>query len=470
MQERESLGTRMGFLFLAAGSAIGLGNVWRFPFICGRYGGGIFVLIYVVCLAVIAVPILAMEFAIGRGSQRSIVRSFHVLEPKGSKWHGFGPVALAGNYLLMMFYTIITGWMINYFYKYCTGAFANFKLPSEVADGPGTAVEVFLSMIGSPAQCILFMAIAVCFGFASVAIGLKKGTEKITKFMMSSLFVILVILIFRAVTLDGASKGVAWFLLPHTEAFSEHAWYEIVHAAMGHAFFTVSVGMGSQAIFGSYIGKDRKLFGEGIAVAGLDTFCSLGAGLVIFSACFAFGTSVGAGPGLVFMTLPNIFHSMPGGAFWGIVFFLFMSFAAISTVITVFEFIVACWMDLTGWSRKKVCAINLPLMLVLCIPCALGFNVWEGFQPFGEGSGFIDLFDFAVSNNILPIGSGIFTLFCVLKLKGWGWDNFLAEVNAGKGLAFPSNEIFRKYLAYLVPVVIVIIWVVGYLQFFHIGG
>ena len=467
MQERESLGTRMGFLFVAAACAIGLGNVWRFPFICGEYGGGIFVLIYLVCLIVLGLPILAMEFAIGRGSQKSIIRSFQVLEPKGTKWHIFGPFALAGNYLLMMFYTVVTGWMINYLVKYCGGAFANFRVPgANGADDPGTSVQVFLSMLDSPWQNIIFMAIAVVIGFASVALGLKKGTEMITKFMMSCLLLILVVLIFRAVTLPGAGKGLRFFLLPHTEAFERHSIWEIIHAAMGHAFFTLSVGMGSMAIFGSYIGKQRRLFGESILIGCMDTFCSIGAGLVIFSSCFAFGIIPNAGPGLVFMTLPNVFHSMPGGTFWGIIFFVFMSFAAVSTVITVFELIVSCWMDLTGWSRKKICAINLSLMLVLCLPTALGFNVWANIHPLGGETQFIDLFDFAVSNNILPIGACIFMLFCVVKKHGWGYDNFLAEVNAGKGLMFPSSPAIRGFFLYLMPIVIGVILVVGYMQFF----
>jgi len=465
MQQREKLGTRLGFLFVAAACAIGLGNVWRFPFICGEYGGGIFVLIFLICLAIISLPILTMEFAVGRASQKSIAKSFHVLEPEGSKWHIFSYFGIAGNYMLMMFYCVVTGWMMNFLYKYIVGEFSDFRaMGANGEDDLGTAITAFLDMIGDPAQQIIWMVIAVVFGFGVVGLGLKNGVERVTKIMMSCLFILLIILIVRSVTLPGASEGLKFFLLPHTEAFARHTIWEIMHAAMGHAFFTVSVGMGSMAIFGSYIGKDRRLLGESAWITALDTGASIGAGLVIFPACFAFGVEANSGAGLVFMTLPNVFDAMPGGAIWGIMFFLFMSFGALSTVVAVFENLVAYWMDMTTASRQKIVLINLPIMLVACLPTALGFNVLNFIHPLGGDTEFIDLFDFAVSNNILPIGAAIYLLFCVTK-KGWGFENFLAEANEGEGLIFPNKFLF--YFKYIVPVVIVVILIVGYFQFFN---
>jgi len=408
-------------------------------------------------------PILTMEFSVGRASQKSIARSFQVLEPEGSKWHYFSYFGMAGNYLLMMFYTVVTGWMMNYLYKYLTGVFTNdFKVPSE--DGPGTAVEAFLGMLDSPFQNVFGMVVACAIGFFVCGFGLRKGVERVTKFMMSTLFIILIVLIVRSVTLPGAVEGIKFYLLPHAEALVNHSLYEIIHAAMGHAFFTVSVGMGSMAIFGSYIGKERRLMGESVSITIMDTFCSIGAGLVIFPACFAFGIQANSGPGLVFITLPNVFNAMPVGVFWGIVFFLFMSFAAVSTVIAVFENIVAFALDLTNWSRRKIVTINFCAMIVLCLPCALGFNVLAFIEPMGAGTAFIDLWDFMVSNNILPFGAMIYLLFCVSK-KGWGYKNFLDEVNAGAGMLFPEK--FRPYFAYVVPPVIVVILIVGYFQFFN---
>jgi len=405
-----------------------------------------------------------MEFAVGRASQKSIALSFHVLEPAGTKWHIFSYFGIAGNYMLMMFYCVVTGWMMNFLYKYLTGAFSNFRVPGTNGDDdPGTAIEAFIGMISSPAQQVVWMAVAVIFGFTVVGLGLKRGVERVTKFMMSCLFLLLIVMIFRSVTLPGASEGLKFFLLPHTEAFLTHSIWEIMHAAMGHAFFTVSVGMGSMAIFGSYIGRERRLLGESSLIAGLDCFASIGAGLVIFPACFAFGIKANAGAGLVFMTLPNVFDAMPGGTFWGIMFFLFMSFAALSTVVAVFENLVAYWIDKVNATRQKIVLVNLPVMLVACLPTALGFNVWGHIHPLGGDSEFIDLFDFAVSNNILPIGAAIYLLFCVTN-KGWGFQNFLAEANAGEGLAFPNR--FLPYFRYFVPVIILVILIVGYIQFF----
>ena len=455
--QRENFGSRLGFILISAGCAIGLGNVWRFPYIVGQYGGAAFILIYFAFLIMFGLPIMTMEFSVGRASRKSISESFKELEPEGTKWHWFSKVGVAGNYLLMMFYTTVTGWMFAYFFKMIKGDFVN-KTAEQITNQFGEFTSDPYAVVG-------FMLLSVALGFLICSLGLKKGVEKVTKFMMLALLAIIVVLAVRAVTLPGAAEGLKYYLIPDFARMGEQGIGEVVFAALGQAFFTLSIGMGSMAIFGSYIAKDRSLLGESISIATLDTFVAFVAGLIIIPSCFAYGVDPAAGPGLVFQTLPNIFAEMPGGRIWGALFFLFMIFAALSTVVAVFENIIAFGMDSKGWSRKKACLINVILVAVLSVPCALGFNVWSGFNPLGEGTVVLDLEDFIVSNNILPIGSLVYVLFCCLNKKGWGWDNFIAEANEGKGLKFPKG--LKIYCKYILPVILVILLVAGYITFFN---
>jgi len=418
LKERENFATRLGFLLVAAGCAIGLGNIWRFPWMTGNYGGGLFVLIYLVFLVLLGMPVMVAEFAVGRGSKRSVALSFQELQPKGTKWHVFSYFAMAGNYLLMMFYTSVSGWMLFYLYKMITGEFRGMAPGME----PGQVGNVFLQMLGNPASNTAWM-IAVCIlGFAVCIIGLQKGVEKVTKFMMSCLFIVMLILIVRSVTLPGAIDGLKFYLIPSLEPLKTHGIWTIIYAAMGQAFFTLSLGMGSMAIFGSYLGREKSLLGETRNVVILDTIAALGAGLIIFPACYAFGIQPNQGAGLIFITIPNIFNNMPGGYIFGILFFLFMVFAALSTVVAVFENIVAFAMDLADWPRKKAVMVNAIAIIILALPCALGFNVLDGFFApllswLGSGSQVIDFEDFLVSQNILPLGSAIYILFCATKKR-----------------------------------------------------
>lgn len=448
--KREMLSSRLGFLLISAGCAIGLGNIWRFPFITGQNGGAAFVLIYLFFLLILGLPIMVMEFSVGRASQRSAIRSFNVLEPKGSKWHWHAFFAVAGNYLLMMFYTTVCGWMLIYFYKMLTGQFVG-KTPDEV----GT---VFGDMLANPLMMGIAMVIVVLVGFGICSIGLQNGVERVTKTMMLCLLAIMLILVVRAVTLPGAGEGLRFYLLPDFGAIAERGITRVVFDAMGQAFFTLSIGIGSMAIFGSYVSKDRTLTGESINITLLDTSVALMAGLIIFPACFAFGVRPDSGPGLVFITLPNIFNSMPGGRIWGTLFFVFMAFAAFSTVIAVFENIVSFAMDI-GWSRKKAVIVNIVLMILLSLPCVLGFNLWNGIQPLGAGSTIQDLEDFIISSNLLPLGSLVYLLFCTSRY-GWGWNNFIAEADTGKGVKFPKWA--RFYITYILPLIVLVIFVQGY--------
>ena len=454
-QTRETLGTRLGFLMLAAGCAIGLGNVWRFPFITGLYGGATFVIVYIIFLVILGIPVMTMEFSIGRGSQQSVVRALDVLQPQGTKWGIYGKFAVVGNYLLMMFYTTISGWLLCYVFKMAKGDFVGASSDSVGAQ--------FGALVSSPAQCVVWMIVVCVIGFVICLGGVRKSVERITKVMMLLLFALMIILAIRATTLPGASEGLAFYLKPSLAPFQEHGVFTVLFAAMGQAFFTLSLGIGSMLIFGSYLKKERSLFGEAVNVTILDTFVAIMAGLIIFPACFAYGVEPGAGPGLIFVTLPNIFAGMPGGQIWGTLFFLFMLFAAISTVVAVFENIVAAGMDRSGWTRKKSVGINIVLLPLLSIPCALGFNLWAGFQPMGEGSGIIDIEDFIVSQNLLPLGSLVIVLFCMAK-NGWGWKNFLEEVDAGKGMKFPAK--FRVYFKYVLPVIIILLFIGGYINIF----
>ncbi|MGR6835871.1 sodium-dependent transporter [Syntrophomonas erecta] len=455
MMQRELFASRMGFILISAGCAIGLGNVWRFPYITGLYGGGLFVLIYILFLLILGLPVMAMEFSVGRASQKSVAASFDVLEPKGSKWHIFKWFGMAGNYLLMMFYTTIAGWMIAYLFFMIRGDFVG-RTPVEIE-------AVFGGLTASAGTSILFMVIVCILGFGVCSLGLRNGVERITKAMMSSLFVIMIALVIRAVTLPNAMEGLSFYLLPNFDSIAEHGLWTIIYAAMGQAFFTLSIGMGSMAIFGSYVSKNRTLLGEGINITILDTFVAITAGLIIFPACFAFGVNPGSGPGLVFITLPNIFNAMPAGQLWGIAFYIFMVFAALSTVIAVFENIISFGIDLFGWSRRKAVLINFFAIVILAIPCALGFNVWSGFAPLGEGSAILDLEDFIVSNNILPLGSLVYVLFCVSRY-GWGWEKFIKEANTGIGIKVPVKA--RFYFTYILPIIILMVFVFGYIDKF----
>ena len=452
---RETFGSRLGFIFLSAGCAIGLGNVWRFPFITGQYGGAAFVLIYIAFLLLLAMPIMVMEFAVGRASQRSVSRSFAVLRPEHKVWSLWGYAGWVGNYILMMFYTVVTGWMLAYTWYSAAG-----HLDGVSAEQVGAT---FGGLLADPGELILWMTLAIVIGFLICVAGLQNGVERVTKLMMSGLLAIMMALAVRSVTLPGAAKGLEFYLKPDFGKLVSNGLWTTVYAALGQAFFTLSLGIGSMAIFGSYIGRDHSLMGESLIVTGLDTFVALMAGLIIFPACFAYNIDPGAGPGLIFVTLPNMFNFMPSGRLWGTLFFLFMSFAALSTVVAVFETIIACFMDRLGWSRQRSAIFMAVSIFFLAMPCALGFNLWSGFQPLGAGTCVLDLEDFIVSNNLLPIGSIIYLLFCVTRY-GWGWDNFIKEADLGKGIKFPSA--LRGYFTCVVPVIMLGVLIVGYWQTF----
>lgn len=452
---RERFSSRLGFILISAGCAIGLGNVWRFPYVVGKYGGAAFVLIYLFFLLALGLPIMVMEYTVGRASQKSAAMSFDVLEPKGSKWHLTKYLAIAGNYLLMMFYTTVGGWMLIYFVKMVSGEFNS--LNSEQISSK------FFEMLADPILLVAFMSIVIVIGFIVCSKGLQKGVEKVSKFMMGALLLLMGVLVIRSLTLDGAIEGVKYYLIPDFDKMLEYGAGEVIFAAMGQAFFTLSLGIGAIAIFGSYIGKDRTLTGETINVVALDTIVALVAGLIIIPACFAYNVNPGEGPGLVFITLPNIFVNMPLGQLWGSLFFLFMSFAALTTIIAVFENILSFTMDLKGCSRKKAILLNLVLIFILSLPCALGFNVLSDIQPLGAGSTIQDLEDFIVSNNLLPIGSLMYLLFCTSRY-GWGWKNFTKEANTGKGIKFPNW--IRPYVSYILPIIIIVIFIQGYIAKF----
>ncbi len=453
--EREKLGSRMGFILLSAGCAIGIGNVWRFPYIAGVYGGGAFVLFYLFFLVIMGIPVMTMEFAVGRASRKSIIRSFEKLEKPGQKWHLHGYLGMAGNYLLMMFYTTVTGWMLYYFYQMLTGRFEG-KDTDQVG-------QMFSDMLSSPQILAGAMILVVTAGIFICSIGLQKGVERITKIMMSLLLGIIIILAIHSCLLEGGAEGLKFYLLPDFGKMKEAGVWETITAAMNQAFFTLSLGIGSMGIFGSYIDKKRSLLGESVNIAVLDTFVAFVSGLIIFPACFAFGISPDQGPKLIFVTLPNIFNSMAGGRLWGTLFFVFMSFAAFSTILAVFENIISCGMDLFHWTRKKSCMINLAALIVLSLPCALGFNLLSSFQPLGEGSTVLDLEDFLVSNVILPIGALCYLLFCVSRF-GWGFDAYLKETNTGEGLKLPRQ--IRVYVTYILPVLLFFLIVKGLIDRF----
>ncbi|MBQ4320902.1 MAG: sodium-dependent transporter [Oscillospiraceae bacterium] len=437
--KRERLGSRLGFILLSAGCAIGCGNVWKFPWMAGEYGGGSFVLVYLLCLVVLCLPIMTMEFALGRASQTSIVKMYQKMEKPGQKWHIHGYASLFGNICLMAFYTVVAGWMIYYFWMFLTGKSADLT---------------FGGMISNPGVNVLFLAIVVVVGFLVLSFNLQGGLERVTKYIMLALFGLLVVLAVRSITLSGAKEGLNFYLLPDFGKING----KVVVAAMNQAFFTLSLGIGSMSIFGSYIGKDRSLLGESVNIAVLDTTVAIMAGLIIFPACFTYGVEVNDGPSLLFNTMATVFNNMEGGRIWGTLFFLFMVFAAMSTVFAVFENILACVRELTGWSRKKGCVICGIGIFLLGLTTALGYSVLP-FHPFAEDSAFLDLWDFLVSTNLLPVGSLVFVIFCCSKRYGWGWDNFLAEANTGKGLKFPKW--LKPYCKYVIPVVIAFLYIYG---------
>lgn len=454
--KREKFGSRLGFILISAGCAIGLGNVWRFPYITGQYGGAAFVLIYLFFLLILGLPIMVMEFSVGRASQKSAALSFDVLEPKGSKWHWYKYGAMAGNYLLMMFYTTIGGWMLLYFCKMSSGKF-------EGMDAAAIESE-FGALMGQPVLMTVCMVIVVALCFAICSLGLQKGVEKITKVMMLLLLGLMIVLAVHSATLPGAEEGLRFYLFPDFGKVRESGVKEVVFAAMGQSFFTLSLGIGAIAIFGSYIDKKRTLTGEAVCVTVLDTCVALIAGMIIFPACFAFDVNPGSGPSLIFITLPNIFNSMSGGRIWGTIFFLCMLFAAASTIIAVFENIISFAMDLSGCSRTKAVVCNLIAVILLSMPCVLGFNVWSGLTPMGAGSTVLDFEDFLVSNNLLPLGSLVYLLFCTSRY-GWGWDSFMKEANSGAGVKFPKAV--RFYVSYILPLIVLFIFVQGYWSIFH---
>ena len=453
--KRESLGSRLGFILLSAGCAIGIGNVWKFPWMVGQYGGGAFVLIYLVCLIILGVPVMTMEFSLGRASRKSVVKMYQELEKPKHKWHIHGYFAMAGNYILMMFYTVVTGWMLQYFVDMASGKF--------VGADTIRINGIYDEMLANPTRLTIFMVIVVLIGIGVCSIGVQKGVERITKVMMIALIVIMVILAVNSVFLEGGSEGLKFYLIPNFDTMAQIGIVDVIVAAMNQAFFTLSLGMGCMAIFGSYVKKDRSLMGESVNVAVLDTFVAFTSGLIIFPACFAYGVEVDNGKSLIFKTLPNIFNNIPYGRLWGSLFFVFMSFAALSTIITVFETIISCTMDLWNWSRKKACLINGIALLVLSMPCVLGFNILSGFKPFGTGSNVMDLEDFAVNNILLPVGSLIFVIFCTTRY-GWGWDKFTKEANEGKGLKVAKW--MKGYMTFVLPVIILAILVLGLISYF----
>lgn len=452
---RERLGSRLGFILLSAGCAIGIGNVWKFPYIVGQNGGAIFVLIYIFFLLIMGIPVMTMEFAMGRASRQSPAKMYIPLEPSGSKWHWHSVFVVAGNYLLMMFYTTVAGWLLKYLVDTAKGDFSGLD-----KSGIETA---FGNMLSQPLSMTVYMVIVVVVGFIVCSFSLQKGLERITKYMMSALLLIMIALAANSLFLEGGSEGLKFYLMPNIENVKEIGIWNVTVAAMNQSFFTLSLGIGAMAIFGSYLSNNRTLMGEAVNVAVLDTFVALCSGLIIFPACSAFGVQADSGPNLIFITLPNIFNNMPMGRLWGSLFFLFLFFAALSTVFAVFENINASITDIFGISKKKACVINCIAMVLLSLPCVFGFNLLSGFAPFGAGSTVMDLEDFLVSNILLPLGSLIFVLFCTQK-SGWGFNNFMKEANTGKGIKVKKGMSF--YMTYILPVIIFAIFVIGIYNFF----
>ena len=448
--KRESFKSRLGFLLVSAGCAIGIGNVWRFPYVTGQNGGGIFVLFYLIFLVIMGLPVLTMELAVGRASRKSAVLGYKALEKKGSKWHIHGWVAIFGCCMLMMYYTTVSGWMVTYFFKFLTGSFKSGMTTEDTA-------QAFSNLLGDPKQMAFLMILTVVVGFLVCSRGLQNGLEKISKFMMTALLLLIVVLAVHSLTLSNAAEGVKFYLVPNTEAVAAVGLKNVITAAMNQAFFTLSLGVAAMEIFGSYMGKDHTLAGEGVRICALDTFVAIMAGLIIFPACFSYNVEVNAGPSLIFITLPNVFINMSGGRIWGSLFFLFMTFASFSTVIAVFENIMSFCMDMFGWSRNKAALINCIVILIASLPCVLGYNVWSNLHLIG-GRDVLDSEDFIVSNLLLPIGSLIYLLFCVTKW-GWGFEKYCEEANTGDGIKISKK--LRPYFQFILPILIVFILIQG---------
>ena len=454
MKERESFGSRLGFILVSAGCAIGIGNVWKFPYLAGENGGGLFVLFYFIFLLIMGVPVMSMELAIGRRSRKSGAEGFREIERKGSKWHIVGYTSIIGCYLLMMFYTSVAGWMISYFWKFLSGSFSSSMDKSAVS-------SVFFNMLSSTSDSLVFMTISVVIGMGVCALGLKNGVEKITKVMMMGLLALIIILAIHSLTLPGAMEGLKFYLVPSIGTLKEKGVLSVVVAAMNQAFFTLSLGICAMEIFGTYMSKENTLFSEAFRISLLDTFVAVVSGLIIFPSCFSFSISPDAGPSLIFVTLPNVFINMKGGRVWGTLFFVFMSFAALSTVIAVFENIIASFMDNYKWSRRKSVVINFISILLLSLPCALENNLLKGVTILGN-KGVLDSWDFLVSNLLLPLGSIAIILFCVWR-NGWGWNEYLKEANTGKGIKMPGSKAVKIYLGVVLPILVFTVMILGLL-------
>ncbi len=448
--KRESFKSRLGFLLVSAGCAIGIGNVWRFPYVTGENGGGLFVLLYLLFLIIMGLPVLTMELAVGRASRKSAVLGYRELEKKGSKWHIHGWIAILGCYVLMMYYTTVSGWMVSYFFKFLKGDFTKGMSTEDTK-------AAFGHLLSDPKQMTFWMVLIVVLGFFVCSRGLQNGLEKISKFMMSALLILIVVLAIHSITLPGAAEGVKFYLVPNMKSVSNVGLKNIITAAMNQAFFTLSLGVAAMEIFGSYMSKDFTLAGEGIKICGLDTFVAIMSGLIIFPACFSYGVEVDAGPSLIFVTLPNVFVNMAGGRVWGCLFFLFMTFASFSTVIAVFENIMSFCMDMFGWSRNKAAAVNGIIILAASMPCVLGYNVWKNLHLIG-GRDVLDSEDFIVSNLLLPIGSLVYLMFCVTKW-GWGFDKYIDEANTGKGIKICKK--LKLYFQFILPILIIFILIQG---------
>ena len=448
---REKFGSRLGFLLVSAGCAIGIGNVWRFPFVTGQNGGGVFVLLYLLFLVIMGAPVLTMELAVGRSGRSSAVKAYKALEPKGSKWHIHGIFCMLGCYLLMMYYTTVSGWMLGYFVKFITGTF-------EGISGEET-VSIFGNMLGNPTEMIIWMGITVVVGFLVVSLGLQNGLERITKVMMAALMILIVVLAVHSIMLPGAAEGLKFYLVPDIDRAMDVGLRSVITAAMNQAFFTLSLGIAAMEIFGSYMSKDNTLAGESLRICGLDTLVAICSGLIIFPACFSFNVQPDAGPQLIFITLPKVFANMPGGRVWGTLFFIFMTFASFSTVIAVFENLIANCIDNFGWNRKKAVLINIVFIFVASLPCVFGYNIWRDLHIIG-GRDVLDSEDFIVSNILLPIGSLVYLLFCVSKW-GWGYVKYLEEVNTGKGLKLPKGKGIKYYFQFILPILIIFVLVQG---------
>ncbi len=448
--KRESFKSRIGFLLVSAGCAIGIGNVWRFPYVTGENGGGLFVLLYLLFLIIMGLPVLTMELAVGRASRKSAVLGYKELEKKGSKWHIHGWIAILGCYVLMMYYTTVSGWMVSYFFKFLKGDFTKGMSAEDTK-------AAFGNLLSDPKQMTFWMILTVVLGFFVCSRGLQNGLEKISKFMMSALLILIVVLAIHSITLSGAAEGVKFYLVPNMKSVSNVGLKNIITAAMNQAFFTLSLGVAAMEIFGSYMSKDFTLAGEGIKICGLDTFVAIMSGLIIFPACFSYGVEVDAGPSLIFVTLPNVFVNMAGGRVWGCLFFLFMTFASFSTVIAVFENIMSFCMDMFGWSRNKAAAVNGIIILVASMPCVLGYNIWKNLHFIG-GRDVLDSEDFIVSNLLLPIGSLVYLMFCVTKW-GWGFDKYIDETNTGKGIKICKK--LKLYFQFILPILIIFILIQG---------